>query len=391
MRTLSKRSQQVMTAAQQYSRRLGHDFVGTEHILLGLMSEPSGQIADVLLSLGVDPASVEAEIEKLITRQSPRTPAVPAPLTPRANKAIELANQDAMVHGQNVVDPEHLLLGLIREGDGVAGRVLRHVGLDFKSAAERALKDRLEQMKIVERIVRPVRTTVTRKRKMREEFLDHFDGLFEEELARLNDRPAAMQEATKRFGDARKLSAELDSSVSLANRLSYYVERWTTWRAPESVLRFQARGALVLFAVFAALLLPFQAVEAIQHGWGRPTIDMLRVVAGVMLFIPASQVVVGCLYIKLRDAMWGAFGSQRSAARVIAYAGLFAGVILVGGIGFTVLPQWNFLFPTGAMIAAFASMAIYGSVGLVLLAWLRGPVEIRDTVWVMLQLETVAS
>ena len=115
--------------AQEEARRLGHNFVGTEQILLGLIGEGTGVAAKVLKSLGVNLKDSRIEVEKIIGRGSGFV-AVEIPFTPRAKRVLELSLEEARQLGHNYIGTEHLLLGLIREGEGVAARVLENLGID---------------------------------------------------------------------------------------------------------------------------------------------------------------------------------------------------------------------------------------------------------------------
>jgi hypothetical protein len=385
-KALGKRSEQVMSLAEAHARRLNHDYVGTEHILLGLMSEPSGQIADLLSSLGADPARTELEIEKLIARGAQPSSVAVVPLTPRAKVVIDLARQEASVLSQKFVEPEHLLLGLMRQDDGVAARALRNMGLDSRQTAHLAVKDRLEQMRIIERLIRPVRTGVARKRKMREEFLSHLDGLFEEECAQLHDRPAALATAARRFGNPAELAAELDRAVSWRDRGAFYVERWIGWQAPESVLRYVTRVSAVSFVILAVILVPLLVVNLALRGWDKESADALRVVAALLLLMPAAQFGTGLSYFKMRDALWGVFGSRRSSFKAFLFAGCNALVVILAGFGFIAMESWNLALPPYQALV-ICGVAILSAVAYALLARFRGPTEIRDTAWVCLKID----
>ena len=128
--TFSKRTETVMSLAAEHARRMKHDFVGTEHLLLGLLAEPSGEIAGLLRGLGAEPASVEAEIEKLVHHGAVALSINTLPFTPRATAAIDLANHEATMLSQRLVEPGHLLLGLLFQSDGVAGMALQNLGLN---------------------------------------------------------------------------------------------------------------------------------------------------------------------------------------------------------------------------------------------------------------------
>ena len=111
------------------ARRLGHNFVGTEQILLGLIGESTGIAAKVLKSMGVNLKDARVEVEKIIGRGSGFV-AVEIPFTPRAKRVLELSLEEARQLGHNYIGTEHILLGLLREGEGVAARVLETLGAD---------------------------------------------------------------------------------------------------------------------------------------------------------------------------------------------------------------------------------------------------------------------
>ena len=113
----------VIMLAQEEARRLGHNFAGTEQVLLGLIGEGTGVAAKTLKSMGVTLKDARAEVEKIIGRGSGFV-AVEIPFTPRAKRVLELSWDEARQLGHNYIGTEHLLLGLIREGEGVAARVL---------------------------------------------------------------------------------------------------------------------------------------------------------------------------------------------------------------------------------------------------------------------------
>jgi ATP-dependent Clp protease ATP-binding subunit ClpC len=120
----------VIMLAQEEARRLGHNFVGTEQILLGLIGEGTGISAKVLKSMSVTLKDARIEVEKIIGRGSGFV-AVEIPFTPRAKRVLELSLEEARQLGHNYIGTEHLLLGLIREGEGVAARVLENLNIDL--------------------------------------------------------------------------------------------------------------------------------------------------------------------------------------------------------------------------------------------------------------------
>jgi ATP-dependent Clp protease ATP-binding subunit ClpC len=121
----------VIMLGQEEARRLGHNFVGTEQILLGLIGEGSGIGSQVLKSMGVTLKDARVEVEKIIGRGSGFV-AVEIPFTPRAKRVLELSLEEARQLGHNYIGTEHLLLGVIREGEGVAARLLDNLGVDLQ-------------------------------------------------------------------------------------------------------------------------------------------------------------------------------------------------------------------------------------------------------------------
>jgi ATP-dependent Clp protease ATP-binding subunit ClpC len=136
----------VIMLAQEEARRLGHNFVGTEQILLGLIGEGTGIGPKVLKLMGVNLKDARVEVEKIIGRGSGFV-AVEIPFTPRAKRVLELSLEESRQLGHNYIGTEHLLLGLIREGEGVAARVLENLGVDLskvKSLIIRSLGENTE-------------------------------------------------------------------------------------------------------------------------------------------------------------------------------------------------------------------------------------------------------
>ncbi len=129
----------VIMLAQEEARRLGHNFVGTEQILLGLIGEGTGVAAKVLKSMGVNLKDARVEVEKIIGRGAGFV-AVEIPFTPRAKRVLELSLEEARQLGHNYIGTEHLLLGLIREGEGVAARVLENLGVDLAKVRTQVIR-----------------------------------------------------------------------------------------------------------------------------------------------------------------------------------------------------------------------------------------------------------
>ncbi len=130
--SFTEKARRVVIHAQDEARRMGHNFVGTEHLLLGLIRESNSLPAKILQSIGLDLETVRAEVLKATGRGPAIAPNEEVTFTPRAKKVVlELAGEEARALNQNYIGPEHLLLGLIREGEGVAAQVLLAAGADL--------------------------------------------------------------------------------------------------------------------------------------------------------------------------------------------------------------------------------------------------------------------
>lgn len=134
----TERAQKVLALAQEEAMRLGHNNIGTEHILLGLVREGEGIAAKALVALGLSPDKIQTEVENLIGRGEEKTKQIH--YTPRAKKVIELSMDEARKLGHSYVGTEHILLGLIREGEGVAARVLNNLGVSLNKARQQVLQ-----------------------------------------------------------------------------------------------------------------------------------------------------------------------------------------------------------------------------------------------------------
>jgi ATP-dependent Clp protease ATP-binding subunit ClpC len=132
----TERAKKVINLAREEAGRLGHDYIGTEHILLGLIREGGGVAAAVLENLGLDLERIKLEVEKSITMGGGTLTLGEVPFTPRAKRVLELAVEEAQTLGHNYIGTEHLLLGLVREGEGVASKVLEQFNLRIDKARE---------------------------------------------------------------------------------------------------------------------------------------------------------------------------------------------------------------------------------------------------------------
>jgi ATP-dependent Clp protease ATP-binding subunit ClpA len=133
------RARRVVVLAQEEARRLNHNYIGTEHLLLGLIGEGQGVAAQALESLGIRLAAVRQQVEAIIGRGQ-QAPSGHIPFTPRAKKVLELARREADALGHHYVGTEHILLGLIREGDGVAAQVLVALGADLNRVRQQVIQ-----------------------------------------------------------------------------------------------------------------------------------------------------------------------------------------------------------------------------------------------------------
>jgi len=130
------RARRVMQLANQEAQRFKHEYIGTEHILLGLVKEGSGVAANVLKNLDIDLRKIRQEVEKLVQSGPDMVTMGKLPQTPRAKKVIEYSMEEARNLGHNYVGSEHLLLGLLREQEGVAAQVLMNLGLKLEEVRE---------------------------------------------------------------------------------------------------------------------------------------------------------------------------------------------------------------------------------------------------------------
>ncbi|MGZ5306794.1 MAG: Clp protease N-terminal domain-containing protein, partial [Actinomycetota bacterium] len=133
------RARRVVVLAQEEARMLNHNYIGTEHILLGLIHEGEGVAAKALESLNISLEAVRQQVEEIIG-QGQAAPTGHIPFTPRAKKVLELSLREALQLGHNYIGTEHILLGLIREGEGVAAQVLQKLGADLNRVRQTVIQ-----------------------------------------------------------------------------------------------------------------------------------------------------------------------------------------------------------------------------------------------------------
>jgi hypothetical protein len=133
------RARRVVVLAQEEARHLSHNYIGTEHILLGLIHEREGVAAKALESLDISVEAVRGEVVQIVGRGD-EEPGAHIPFTPRAKKVLELSLREALALGHNYIGTEHILLGLIREGEGVAAQVLVKLGASFDRVRQQVVQ-----------------------------------------------------------------------------------------------------------------------------------------------------------------------------------------------------------------------------------------------------------
>jgi ATP-dependent Clp protease ATP-binding subunit ClpA len=133
------RARRVIVLAQEEAALLNHDYIGTEHLLLGLAHEGQGVAAKALESLGIRLEALRSQVEEAIGRGQ-RTPSGHIPFTPRAKKVLELSLRESQQLGHNYIGTEHILLGLVREGEGVAAQVLVKLGTDLTRTRQQVIQ-----------------------------------------------------------------------------------------------------------------------------------------------------------------------------------------------------------------------------------------------------------
>ena len=133
------RAKKVMNLARQEAQRFNHEYLGTEHVLLGLVQEGSGVAANVLKNMGIDLNKIRMEVEKIVKTGPAMVTMGQLPFTPRAKKVLELSMEEAGNLGHNYIGTEHLLLGLIKENEGIAAQVLLNLGVKLEDVREEVL------------------------------------------------------------------------------------------------------------------------------------------------------------------------------------------------------------------------------------------------------------
>jgi ATP-dependent Clp protease ATP-binding subunit ClpA len=208
------RARRVVVLSQEEARLLNHNYIGTEHLLLGLIHEGQGVAAKALESLGIRLEAVRAQVEEIIGRGQ-EAPSGQIPFTPRAKKVLELSLREALQLGHNYMGTEHILLGLIREGEGVAAQVLVKLGADFSLVRQQVIQLLSGSAGGPEAVAETRPVHMTAPDDLREA---------EEQLAEVRRQKVAAIEAQ----DFDRAAALRDQELQLLERLA---EREGEWRA----------------------------------------------------------------------------------------------------------------------------------------------------------------
>lgn len=185
------RARRVVVLAQEESQRLSHNYIGSEHLLLGLLAEQEGVAARALESLNVTLTAAREQVEEIIG-PGQQTPHGHIPFTPRAKKILELALREALTMGSEVINTEHLLLGLIDEGDGVGAQILQRLGATAQAVREavaRLITAEPEAAEVTGPGSEPRAVSVTRQVRLRVDALTEVTDL----LASIDRRLSAIE------------------------------------------------------------------------------------------------------------------------------------------------------------------------------------------------------
>ena len=169
------RARRVVVLAQDEARTLSHDYIGTEHILLGLIREDGGVAARALESLGITEEAARRQVQEITGRGQQDPPGGHIPFTPRAKKILQLSMREAIALGHAYIGTEHILLGLVREDDGAAVRVLNGLGVDAVRVRQQVI--RLVSARRVQADPGTGRAAGRGKRKLLAELRGHLDSL----------------------------------------------------------------------------------------------------------------------------------------------------------------------------------------------------------------------
>ncbi len=283
----TERAQQVLVLAQEEAKRLNHNFIGTEHLLLGLVREGSGIAARALQNMGVDLNRVRHEVEQI----TPRGEKVASPhgisYTPRAKRVVELSIEESQNLGHNYVGTEHIMLGLLREGEGVAAQVLSNMGLDLKRA-------RREVIQLLGGAEGPARSRDEEKNSPQTPTVDTFgrdltklarEGKLDPVIGREKEIERVIQVLSRRTKNNPCLIGEPGvGKTAIAEGLA---QRIVEGRVPE-ILRYKRVVTIELAAVVAGTKYRGEFEERL-----RKLMQELRQAGNVMVFIDELHTIIG--------------------------------------------------------------------------------------------------
>jgi Clp amino terminal domain, pathogenicity island component/UvrB/uvrC motif len=201
----TEQAQRVMALAQQEARRLNHTYIGTEHLLLGLVHEDDGGAAQALRALGISLAAVRQQVEDVVGQGQREVPPGHLPLARRAKTVLQLSLREALAMGDHDIGTQHILLGLIRAGDGVAAQVLVRLGADLNRVRQQVIRQLHGLQEGGRRPSRPGRAGRPER------------GLLPEILAQLESIDAQLSALGQRLGPGPEI-ADLDQPIAQARR-----------------------------------------------------------------------------------------------------------------------------------------------------------------------------
>jgi len=245
----------------------------------------------------------------------------------------------------------------------------------------------LAQLKIiVERAVRPLQASTPRKRKMREELLTNLSAIYDQELVRLRNPTEDLAAAADRFGNPDELAEQLQAVLPFYERIDFSIERWFAWRAPESVAKYALRQSVLAFGICATIFPLLFVGIILRYGWFRDVWTLIRVLTAVTLLTPAVQFVFTYAWIKMRDSLWGVFGSRKSLVLAFYYDAAIALVVMAEFVGFAWAARWNLSAAIDSVPLATTAGVVAAVAAFIISRW-TGPATIRDTLWAMLDTE----
>jgi hypothetical protein len=242
-----------------------------------------------------------------------------------------------------------------------------------------------ELMIHVERVVRPIRSLESRKDRMREELLTHLTSIFDEELARLGDRDAALQEAFRRLGDPAALTRELQATAPRQEAMGVMFERWFRPRRGEPVLRYAFRLSGLLAAYCAIVYLGASIITVQLPEPARDWPQRMWIGAVFLLFVTALVFPLTLLYLKMRGALCRGRGVARSWLRAIAWALLTGLVTLAFGLLMVLVSLGNLQVSLELMFVWYP-FAVALPISLAAAALYFGPAQLRHLEWVNLEI-----